>query len=293
MDNWRTKAFQGESSMVSSPLMAGKDNDDDDKKDTKPKGGCLGKLLVLILLSGGIFISACIFFITQPQDLSDIGGYEPTDKPAPVRDIKVVLRNALERDYVVTLTETEINQWLGRTLAAKQAGSLGGAVSIKRIYVRLEKDVAEVIIERRIMGKPFTTSMFLRIEQTQDIHGVDTRVHLEGGSYHARMLIDPIVKALPPDWRAALIKKVPLLEVPDAYDASLSRPLVGGRFGRLVIPQGFLILVLPAFEKLPPLFHDEIELGVKRMARVSIEKGKLVMDPREQSGDSIVSPLPH
>jgi len=272
--------------------MAGP-NDKDDEEDIKPKEGCLGKLLVIILLAGGVLISACIFFIVQPQDLSDIGGYEPTDKPAPVRDIKVVLRNALERDYAVTLTETEINQWLGRTLEAKQAGSLSGVASVKRIYVRLEEGVAEVIIERMIMGKSFTSSMFLRIEQTLDLNGVDTRVHLEGGNYHARMLIDPMVKALPPDWRTALFKKVPLLEDPQAYDASLSRPLVGGRFGRLVIPQGFLILVLPTFEKLPPLFHDEIELGVKRMARVRIEKGKLVMDPKEPSGDSMDSPLPH
>lgn len=278
--------------MVWSTYMAGP-NDKDDEEDIKPKEGCLGKLLVIILLAGGVLISACIFFIVQPQDLSDIGGYEPTDKPAPVRDIKVVLRNALERDYAVTLTETEINQWLGRTLEAKQAGSLSGVASVKRIYVRLEEGVAEVIIERMIMGKSFTSSMFLRIEQTLDLNGVDTRVHLEGGNYHARMLIDPMVKALPPDWRTALFKKVPLLEDPQAYDASLSRPLVGGRFGRLVIPQGFLILVLPTFEKLPPLFHDEIELGVKRMARVRIEKGKLVMYPKEPSGDSMDSPLPH
>ena len=279
--------------MVWSPNMAGPNDNDDEKEDTKPKGGCLGKLLVLILLTGGILISACIFLVAQPQDLSDIGGYDPTDKPAPVRDIKVVLRNALERDYAVTLTETEINHWLGRTLAVKQEGPLSGVVSVKRVYVRLEEGVAEVIIERRIMGKPFTTSMFLRIEQTMDFNGVDTRVHLEGGNYHARMLIDPLVKALPPDLRAALIKKVPLLENPLEYDASVPRPLVGGRYGRLLIPQGFLILALPAFEKLPPLFHDEIELGVKRMARIRIEKGKLVMDPRDQSGNSMGLPLSH
>ncbi len=285
------QAFQRGGAVLGLSVM-GDSTDNEAPDDATSKPGCLGKLVVLILLMAGLGIVACFFFMAQAQDLSDLGDHHSADKSAPVRDLKVVLQYALDREYTVTLTETEINQWLERTLAAKQVGSLAGAVAFKRVYVRLEEGVAEVIMERRIMGKPFTTSMFVRIEQTQDLKGLDTRVHLEGGSYHSRMLIDPVINALPSDWRAAVHKHVPALADPHAFDASLPRPLMGGRFGKLVVPQGFLILVLPAFDKLPPLFHDEIELGLRRMARVTIEKGKLVMDPREPSDNSSDAPLP-
>ena len=51
--------------------------------------------------------------------------------------MKAVLKNAIDRGYPVTLTETEINQWLGRTLATKQGGLLAGQVSLDRVWVRL------------------------------------------------------------------------------------------------------------------------------------------------------------
>ena len=74
-------------------------------------------------------------------------------------------------------------------------------------------------MERKIMGRPFTVSMFLRVEQLQGSKGVKTEVHLHGGAYHE----------------------------------SLPKPPRGGRFGKLVVPQGFLLLVMPAYEKLARL----------------------------------------
>jgi len=217
----------------------------------KSGGGCLGKLVVLILLVAACGLGAAVFFITQPQDLSDVGGYGPSAKPAPVRDMAVVLKNSIDRGYPVTLSEAEINQWLGRTLAAKQGGALAGQVSLERVLVRLEEGHAEVIMERKLMGMPFTTSMFLRVEQMQGAKGVITEVHMDGGPYHA----------------------------------SMPKPPRGGRFGKLVVPQGFLLLVRPAYEKLVPLFKEEIRLGFEEMARIKIQKGRLVLDPREPSSD--------
>lgn len=217
----------------------------------KSGGGCLGKLAVLILLAAAAGLGAAVFFIVQPQDLSDIGGNGPPAKTAPVRDMKVVLKNAIDRGYPVTLTETEINQWLGRTLSTKQGGLLAGKVSLERLWVRLEDGHAEIVMVRKVMGRPFTVSMFLRIEQLQGAKGVDTRVHLDGGPYHE----------------------------------SVPKPPRGGRFGQLVVPQGFLILVRSAYEKLVPLFQEEIHLGFEEMARIKIEKNRLVLDPREPASD--------
>lgn len=221
-------------------------------ESSKPKsgGGCLGKLLVLILLAGFAGLGAAVFFVVQPQDLTDIGGYGPAAKTAPVRDLKAVLQSSIDRGHAVTLTENEINHWLKRTLVAKQGGVLAGQLSLERVWVRLEEGHAEIVMERAVMGQPFTVSMFLRVEQLQGLKGVETKVHLEGGPYHE----------------------------------SLPRPPRGGRFGKLVVPQGFLLLVKPAYEKLAAVFEDEIGV-IEQMSRLKIEKGRLILDPREPSND--------
>jgi hypothetical protein len=106
-------------------------------------------------------------------------------------------------------------------------------------------------MERAVMGRPFTVSMFLKIEQSQGARGIKTEIHRHGGPYHANL---------------------PTL-------------LRGGRFGKLVVPQGFLILVLPAYEKLAELYREEIRLAFEEMVRIRIEPNRLVLDSREPAGD--------
>lgn len=228
----------------------------DDSK-AKSGGGCLSKLMVLFLLVTATGLGTAAFFAVRPQDLTDVGGYGSAANHGNARDLKVVLQNAINRGYAVTLTEAEINQWLAKVLATKQGGVLGEKVSLDRVWVRLLDGHAEVIMERRVMGRPFTVSMFLRPEQLQGLKGVENNVHLDGGPYH-------------PD--------VPY-------------PPRGGRFGRLVVPQGFLILVRPAYAKLAELFQDEIHLAFERMSRVKIEKGGLVLDPRDPQDEVIKLPM--
>ena len=134
---------------------------------------------------------------------------------------------------------------LAAKMEMEQGGLLGEWVKIKSVRVRLEEDVAEVIIEREIEGYPFTTSMFLQVEQNEDQKGITTEVHFHGGGYHEL----------------------------------LPKPTRGGRFGQLTVPQGFLILVMPDFRKIAEAFDDEIELGFRRMARVKIEDNRLTLDP--------------
>jgi hypothetical protein len=225
---------------------------------TKPGfiGGCFSKLLFLILLVAAVGLGTAVFLITRPQDLSDIGGYGPTAKPLAEREMKAVLKNAIDRGFAVTLSEAEINQWLGRTLETRQGGILKEKITLDRVWVRLEEGRAEVIMERRFLGKPFTTSMYLQAERMEGEKGPFTEVRLHGGSYH-------------PDF---------------------PNPPRGGRFGKLVVPQGFLILVMPAYQKLAEVFSEEIQLGFRDMSRVSIEKGKLVLDPREPLGHEGMPP---
>lgn len=225
---------------------------------TKPGfiGGCISKLLFLVLLAAAVCIGSAVFLATRPQDLSDLGGYGPTAKPLAERDMRVVLKNAIDRGFPVTLSEAEINQWLGRSLVARQGGILKEKVTLDRVWVRLEEGRAEVIMERKFFGKPFTTSMYLQVERMEDAKGAVTEVRMHGGPYH-------------PDF---------------------PNPPRGGRFGKLVVPQGFLLLVKPAYEKLAAVYAEELKLGFNDMSRISIEKGKLVLDPREPLGQEGMPP---
>ena len=218
-------------------------------EEEKPKGGCLGKLFGLIVFLVIVGLGAAFFFISQPQDLSDLGGNAPmaTTPASPPRDIEAVLKKSIEGDYSVVLTEKELNEWLGRELKLKQTGELAEWVSMKRVWVRLREDVAEIIIEREISGKPFTTSMFLKIEQIESAEGITTQIHLHGGGFH--------------DF-------VPF-------------PTRGGRFGQLTVPQGFLIMVMPEFQKIASLFEREIDLGFQQMARIKIKDKKIELDPEQ------------
>ncbi|MES2920525.1 MAG: hypothetical protein V4819_03210 [Verrucomicrobiota bacterium] len=213
---------------------------------SKSGGGCFSKLLLLILLVAAAGLASAIFYAIQPQDLTDLA----SAKPLPERELKVILKNANERGYPLTLSEAEINQWLARTLVTKQGGFLAGKVTFDRVWVRLEDERAEVIMERRFLGKPFTVSMYLKVEKLEDAKGIVTDFQPNGGPY---------------------LKDFP-------------HPPKGGRFGKLVVPMGFLYLVLPSYQKLGALFPEEVELGFTNMARVKIEKGKLVLDPREPLG---------
>lgn len=228
------------------------------EKPTKSKSGsgCLGKLLALFLLACAVGLGAAAYFVAVPQDLSDLGGYGPQVEGAPARDMKVVLRNAVDRGFAVSLSEAEINRWLAKTLVTKQGGPLGAVIGLERVWVRLKEGHAEVIMERRIKEQVFTVSMFLTPELLQGPTSVEKNVHLHGGPYHE----------------------------------NLPRPMRGGRFGRLVVPQGFLLLVIPAYKNLAAVFKDEIHLGFEEMARIRIENRRLILDPKGPEAD--ISGLP-
>ncbi len=210
-------------------------------------GGCFGRLMGLLVFLVIIGLGVAMYFVSQPQDLSDLGGYEPpAEAPAsPPRDMEAVLGKAVEGSYAVTLSETELNHWLGRRLQGVQGGELGEWVKFKRVWVRLKDEVAEFIVEREIAGHVFTTSMFVQVDQVETNKGIATNISLEGGPFH---------------------ESVPM-------------PTRGGRLGQLVVPQGFLILVMPEFKKLAEALDAE-KLGILRMADIRIEEKRLILDPR-------------
>jgi hypothetical protein len=226
----------------------------DEKTPASPKRksrGCLGRVMTLFVLGllGGLALS--FYLISQPQEMGDIDGARAASTLAPVRDLKTVVQNAVDRGYSVTLSEEEINGFLARTLLARQAGLLSEHVSLDGVWVRLEPGRAEIIMERRILGRPFTVSSYVQIEQTEELNGrTRTQIIPHGGPYFE--------------------------------GAKVNR---GGRFGRLVVPEGFLHLTKPAYKALAEVYgHEtpegwESDLQFGAMSRVRIEDGRLTLEP--------------
>lgn len=202
----------------------------------------LFRLLILVVCFG--FISA-IYMIFQPQDLSDIDGYKSASTSP--RNIQEVLTKAVEGNYSVTLTEADINQMFQNELVTKQGGMLSSDASIKRVLVRLKENLAEVIIQRDVFGQELTISMYIQIQQTEDRDGITTKVHLHDGDIEKKSIL----------------------------------PNVGGRFGKLRVPQGFLKAVVPDYVKLANALSTEIDLGFDKMARFKIEEDRVTLDPRK------------
>jgi hypothetical protein len=216
------------------------------KSETKSESmSSIGKLFRLLVLVVCLAFITVIYMIFQPQNLSNIDGYEVSSSHP--RDLKQVLTKAVEGDYSVTITEAEINQMLQRQLVAKQGGLIGESAAVKRVLVRLKENIAEVVIVREVFGQQLTTSMYLQFQQTESENGISTQLHLHGGN----------------------------------IDKTNFLPNVGGRFGELRIPQGFLVMVVPDFIKIADALAPEIELGFENMARFEIQNKRIILDPRK------------
>lgn len=237
----------------------------DTQETPKPRGSCLGKLVSLFTFAGVAGLGVAVWFIFQPQDMSDLKGTGVSSSGTKARDLRQVLKNAVNQSFPLSLTEEEINLYLKDTLEAKQAGLLEPFVTITSARVRLEKERAEVIIVRSVMGRPFTTSMYFRIEQLVELNDRSvTNVIRDGGTYFPQMPDSPIAQKL----------------------------MKGGRFGQLVVPQGFSLLVLPSFEKLAGVYKTELSSAFEEMSRITVEEGKLVLDPRPDGAGGSALPGP-
>ena len=233
------------------------DGNDAKTTPTAPRGS-LSRVLVVVLVIFAAGLGGAVYFIAQPQDLSDLRSDSPESGPALPVDVKSLLQNALDHSYPVKFTQSEINRWLRSTLETKQGGRLADHVSMDGVWVRLEDGRAEVVLERKVMGHPFTVSMYLQVEQSESEDGPTSHVQFHGGEFHPY----------------------------------LPYPKCGGRFGRLAVPQGFLHLVLPAFKSLAAVFPEELRLGFSEIPRVKFADDTLTFDPRGPQPPAISPPNP-
>lgn len=204
------------------------------KKSSLLKNVFFLSVLALTVLGGLAYISF------DPQNLTDIDGYREKPGPPPLtsRNLATVLENAAKNEHGVRITEKEINEYLLRTLKFEQEGVFKGRVAARGVWVRLEQDVAEVIIEREIMGKSHTISMYLRPEQQEEEDGAMlTKVHRSTGRWGRTKIFRGFM----------LLTKSSFVSLAEAYPQELD--LLQSMFKskvRVTIKDGVLELAPPA-----------------------------------------------
>ncbi|MBM3863892.1 MAG: hypothetical protein FJ385_08105 [Verrucomicrobia bacterium] len=212
-----------------------------------PQRSRLQRFVLAAAIASAVLVLAALCLCLIPQPLDDLSLDDADAKPP--RDLREALERSLKRGEPVVFTQEEINRWLVQRRAPQAQAKPVGMPTAERIVVRLLDGQAELVMRRRMLGVPMTVSMFVRIERRAD---GSKQAHLHGGRYA--------------EW--------------------LSHPLRGGRFGRLTIPQGFLVMALPAFSRTARSLDDEIRLAFEDMSVIRIEPGRLVLDPLEpQAGN--------
>lgn len=204
--------------------------------------GKLATGFVTIVLTG---LAVALAFVATPQSMQDVEGYgnEVADSS---RNLQRVMEESIKGGYAVTLSEAEINGYLKRTLEAKQTGFLSSWVKINAVAVRLNPEVVELITEREVFGHRVTTSMdiALKVEEFPD-GSIQSHVAWDGGE---------LIPGMPG------IRK-------------------GGRFGRLAVPQGFLLLTMDAHKALARVYQPELK-SFDEMARFQVKDGSITLDPK-------------
>lgn len=179
---------------------------------------------IAFLFLAGMGLATYLSF--QPQDLSGLAGYDPADRSETVIDLPGLIESAAKTRQPISITERQINTWLATHLKVRQEGKLADEVDLKGVWIRFdsaEGGRAELIIEREVREIIHTSSLYLRLERKKKEDGSHTTTRrLDGGRF-------------------------------------LGAILIGGRFGQLKVPQGFLFFTQSAYQSLGGLFTQEIK----------------------------------
>ena len=192
-------------------------------------------------------------FSWVPVSLQDVDGLSASDDVVVV-DLKERLQQALDKSYEVTITEEELNLYIGKELKLTQSAIVDDYITIKGVYVDLQPNAMEVTIEREI----------------DYAHNVK-----EGGAKQFSFL--PLTQTITLQMEIA----VKVSENGDEY-TTVSFP--GAKFGQAPAPGGLAAVVKPSFDMVAKFFEQEIKLGYNNRTSVKIEEGMMKIDPRPLTG---------
>lgn len=218
----------------------------------------IGNLIFLLTIGilGGI--SWMVYSSWCPQDTADLPGFRQKDN-AP--DIPAILKQAISRDASVSFSEEDLNRYLASSVHPRQQGAMAIFATNPAVGIRLHGGTAradgatgngymEIIIERYTgIESRQTISLFLTPFQSIDPHNymaVQTRFEF----YNEETLPGGIH--------------------------------VGGTIGRLSVPQGYMIFLLPAFENLLQAYLPLIHLIEESGMGIHISDGRLDLTPPQK-----------
>lgn len=205
------------------------------------------RLIIFLVL---LVVSIFIYRAWTPQNVNTIPGYGSGERShSTPQDIPALLLRAQEANYPLFLSEKDINLYLGDVLRAKQSGPMGILARYEGVAVRLYDGYAEVVIVRTLGGRGYrqTVSMYVSPESQETING-------------------------------------PIVVTEYAGPRLLGGFPMGGRIGKLPVPQGYLLLIKPAFDSLAKALAPELDILLDPHRPIQIKRGELQIHP-SRSGD--------
>jgi len=201
--------------------------------------------LITIVLMGFV-----VYFLSLPGELPEkIDGREDIIAGRIKEDnLLDDLKLAVDSKTPIILTEERINHYLASKVVMTQGGKLSEYISIKGVWVKLEKDAATVFIEREVTwggGKD---------EEGNEIP-VSKQDHI------TKFGVELITKETEKGGLSIVIK-----------------PL-GGKIGGMPTPGTFALLAKVSVDKLLEAFSEEKKL-FKKMLKITVKEGSIEMSSR-------------
>lgn len=232
---------------IYSPVL----EDGEEEQETPGSGSLFRKLWMLsnfwAMMALLLFVTFIITMIVitvrmwQPQDLSDIEGYNDT---IPSRNLeRLICRKAPLREVIV-IPEADINRYLRDTCRIRQDGFFSIFSQGHGIAFRFHDGYAELIIDR-VFGHDSHQTTAVNISFTREVTDEQPKLNvaLRGGS--------PIF-------------------------GTIHR---GGRIGKLAVPQRHITILQPALESLKGSYPAICEVLLDNGYCPFFEEGRVVLRP--------------
>ncbi|MFT5883046.1 MAG: hypothetical protein ACI9FG_001556 [Crocinitomicaceae bacterium] len=210
----------------------------------------LKTIIAIVVLVALTSMVAHTFMSWVPRNLQDVDGTGPVELGAKIPDLTERLREAIQKNYVVKITEEDLNRYIASKLELTQSSIVDDYVKITGVYVDLKPNLIDVSIEREF-----------DIPNNQQSDG-SKKLGFMPFSQTVSMQIE--------------------LQTTDSDDGGKERSLTfpGGNFGKAPAPGSLVRIVKPSFDVIAEVFEEEIKLSYKEMTSVVVSDGFITLDPR-------------
>lgn len=218
----------------------------------------IGNLIFLLTIAILVTISWMVYTSWCPQATDAIPGFRQKDQ-AP--DIPKILKQAINRDASVSFSEEDINRYLASSLHPQQHGPMAIFATNPAVGIRLHGGKEK---EDASMGNGY---MEIIIERYT---GVDSRQTIS-------LFLTPFQSLDPHNYMSVLTRF-------EFYnDETLPGGIhIGGTIGKLSVPQGYMIFLLPAFENLLQTYLPIVHMVEENGMGIHISEGRLNLTPPQK-----------